>query len=345
MRAKSEKVKSKNAMNRVILGTLALILAFTSCNKDEVKDENVIAVEEQQVELEKKYFLGGEVPVKIEDDGTYSLGGSDTRVFENQLSDSPDSFNEKPAPDEGLTRLGLGGGVRKWTNSTVAYVIKGLSSSVRSELKKSMDEWTNKTNVRFVKRTNQSNYVTISSSGSNSNSGYATLGMSGSRGFIKLGTRATAVVIIHEIGHTLGYIHEQNRSDRDDYIVVNFGNIQNNAKDQFYKSSSASLVTNKLDIKSTMMYSSYTFSKNGKPTITDLNGKILPRRQARLSNLDISGTNSLYRPSGTTGGDTDSCKNVKEWSSSKRYSVGDRVTYKGYLYERDFARWIFIKRC
>ncbi|MGI9552918.1 MAG: M12 family metallopeptidase, partial [Aurantibacter sp.] len=225
-----------------------------------------------------------------------------------------------------------------------AYVIRGLSSSVRSELQKSINEWTNKTNVRFVQRTNESNYVTISSSGSNSNSGIATLGMNGSRGYIRLGTRATAEVIIHELGHTLGYIHEQNRKDRDDHIIINYQNIQNNAKDQFYKSNSAVLITNAFDVNSTMMYGSFTFSKNGRPTITDLNGNLLPRRRARISSLDVAGTNNAYPSGGNSGGD-DSCSTAEEWSRSKRYFVGDRVTYRGSLYERDFTRWNFIKRC
>ncbi|KAG1658260.1 Protein SpAN [Nymphon striatum] len=200
-----------------------------------------------------------------------------------------------------------------------------MSASVRSELQKSFNEWTTKTNIRFKERTNESNYVTISSSGDNSNSGVATLGMFGSQGYIRLGTRATAVVIIHEIGHTLGYIHEQNRSDRDSFVRINFQNIQDNAVSQFFKSNSASLVTSQFDINSTMMYGSYTFTKNGQPTITDLNGNVLPRRQAQVSSLDISGTNAIYPP---VNGNNNSCGDVEEWSSGTRYFVGDRVTYR-----------------
>ena len=349
MKTKSEKMKQTKRMYQAAMASLVFALCLTSCQKEtETTGEDQEAVITQDADFTTKYFLGTEVKVRLEDDGTYSLAGSDVRLFEDQLTATADDFNENPNPEEGLTRLGLGGGVRKWTNSTIVYTIQGLSASVQSELQKSFDEWTSKTNIRFKERTNESNYVTISSSGSNSNSGVATLGMNGSNGFIRLGTRATAVVIIHEIGHTLGYIHEQNRSDRDNYIIINEENIQNDAIDQFYKSNSATLVTSQFDINSTMMYGSYTFSKNGQPTITDLSGNVLPQRQAKVSDLDISGTNSIYPAVDGGGTDVpavDSCDGVSAWSSSKRYAVGDRVTYAGGLYERYFTRWIFIKTC
>lgn len=343
MRISIESLKV-SLFRKFLLSIFALGFIIAGCEKNEPVEEVVESVDEQQETMIQKYFLGGQVLVKEESDGTFSLAGSDTRLFADQLSDSPDNFNENPRPNEGLSQLALAGGIRKWTNNTVAYVIRGLSSSVRSELQKSINEWESKTNVRFVARTNQSNYVTISSSGSNSNSGVATLGMNGSRGFIRLGTRATAEVIIHELGHTLGYIHEQNRSDRDNYIIINYANIQNNARDQFYKSNSAVFLSNAFDVNSTMMYGSFTFSKNGRPTITDLNGNLLPPRRARISNLDVAGTNSAY-PAGNTGGGNDACSSADEWSPSRRYSVGDFVTYRGDLYQRDFTRWNYIKNC
>jgi len=351
MKTKNEKMKRTKRVLQPMFMVLVFVLSFMACDTDADINEPETAAEEVSVDQETKfitkYFLGDEVKVRLEEDGTYSLAGSDARLFEEQLSDTRDSFEENPEPQDDRAALGLGGGVRKWANSTIVYRISGLSSSVRSELQKSFNEWTSKTNIRFKERTNEANYVTISSSGSNSNSGVATLGVNGSRGFIRLGTRATAVVIIHEIGHTLGYIHEQNRRDRDSFIRINFDNIQDNAVDQFFKSNSASLVTSQFDINSTMMYGSYTFSKNGQPTITDLNGNVLPRRQARISSLDIQGTNSIYPVAngGDTAGDTDACDGVQAWSPRRRYFVGDRVTYRGNLYERDFTRWNFIKQC
>ena len=347
MKTKMEKGRLSLLKWPLLVSTLTAILLLAACQKEEVENPEATLPEAPRKALIEKYFLGDKVMVQKEDDGTYSIAGSDARLFEDQLTDSPESYDPNPRPDAGEAALALGAGVRKWPNNTVVYRISGLSATVRSELQKSMNEWTSKTSVKFVERTNESNYVTISSSGSNSNSGIATLGMYGSRGFIRLGTRATAVVIIHELGHTLGYIHEQNRSDRDDHIIINYENIQDGARDQFYKSNNATLLTSQFDINSTMMYGSFTFSKNGRPTITDINGNLLPRRQARISSLDIAGTNKAYPGDGggDPGPDPDSCAGVEEWSPFKRYTVGDRVTYRGRLYERDFSRWIYIKRC
>ncbi len=353
MRIKKEKVKHTKKVLLVIMALL-FILPFIACDTDTVSNEPEIAVEDeavvddQETKYITKYFLGDAVKVQLEEDGTYSLAGSDMRLFENQLTDTPDGFEENPEPQDKRAALNLHSGIQKWPNSTIVYRISGLSDSVKSELLKSFKEWTSKTNIRFKERTNESNYVTISSSGSNSNSGIATLGMYGDKSFIRLGTRATAAVIIHEIGHTLGYIHEHNSNDRDDYITVHFENIQDSAMSQFYKSNSTTLVNNEFDINSTMMYSSYTFSKNGQPTITDKNGNVLPTRQAILSSLDIKGTNSIYPPVDSVediGDNVDACSEVEEWSPGKRYYINDRVTYRGYLFERDYTRWDFIKQC
>ena len=47
---------------------------------------------------------------------------------------------------------------------------------------------------------------------------------------------------VHEIGHALGMWHEQQRSDRDDYIRVNWENVNDRYRGQFNKAYTHNLV-------------------------------------------------------------------------------------------------------
>ena len=49
-----------------------------------------------------------------------------------------------------------------------------------------------------------------------------------SRKSIQIGT------VLHELGHLLGLVHEQMRSDRDQHIVVNMDNVRNFYRHNFY---------------------------------------------------------------------------------------------------------------
>lgn len=329
-----------------ILYSLIFLIVFSSCEKDEENLFDKKLETAQPINLELKYFLGSPIKVKKEDDGTYSIGGGDIRLFDDQLSDSPSDFDSDPIPGQNNQKLALSSYINKWPNNTVIYKLNGLSQSVRQEVQASLQEWSSKTNITFKERTTESNYVTIRSSGESCNCGVATLGMYGNSGYIELGTQATALVIIHEIGHTLGYIHEQNRADRDNYIQINYENIQAGAQDQFDIIDNAVFLTSSFDINSTMMYGSYTFSKNGKPTILDIHGNLLPYSQAALSDLDIAGTNNAYP---TTNDETENSKNpclgVQAWGYQKYYDLGERIIYEGDLYERDYSGWNFLRTC
>ncbi len=336
-------MKIKNLINLTKLAALSLGLFIVSCTA-----ENFETIPDSSSnDLVEKYFMGDLIKVEDLGDGSYRL--DDMLFAPGQLSDNNESHVEKPVPGESIAKLGLAGGIRKWPNNTVIYVLdNSLTSNQIRVTDESMAEWTSKTNVKFKERTNENYYVTIKNDGRNCNCGRANLGVNGNRGSITIGTRTSPVVMIHEIGHTLGYVHEQTRSDRDQFVIINFDNIQAGAESQFRRNDRAQLI-GAFDIKSTMMYGSYTFSKNGQPTIVEKStGQPYPRRRAELSAGDIAGTNQVYPGNGGGdggGGNTDSCEGVDEWVAGQQYNVGDRVTYRGFLYERDFTRWNRILEC
>ena len=55
---------------------------------------------------------------------------------------------------------------------------------------------------------------------------FSMIGRQGGKQQISLGNGCGQIgVAIHEIMHALGFFHEQSRRDRDNYITINFGNI------------------------------------------------------------------------------------------------------------------------
>ncbi len=75
--------------------------------------------------------------------------------------------------------------------------------------------------------------------------------------------------ILHELMHDLGFRHEQNRPDRDDYVTIKWDNIKPDSfsQDQFKKYPQGIDYGIPYDSHSIMHYGSRFFSRNGKPTI------------------------------------------------------------------------------
>ena len=79
----------------------------------------------------------------------------------------------------------------------------------------------------------------------------------------------TKGTIQHETMHALGFWHEQSRSDRDEHVTINWGNISNGKEINFSKQSSAiDSLGAPYDYDSVMHYHAHAFSSNGSKTIT-----------------------------------------------------------------------------
>ncbi len=104
---------------------------------------------------------------------------------------------------------------------------------------------------------------------------------------------------MHEILHAVGFYHEHMRSDRDQYITVNWDNIENGMQDQFTKvPASQNRLLTRFDFDSIMIYGTKAFSKNGRNTMTPKvkGAKMIESHFKRsLSPSDVISVNKLYK--------------------------------------------------
>ncbi|CAF3759357.1 unnamed protein product, partial [Rotaria sordida] len=106
----------------------------------------------------------------------------------------------------------------------------------------------------------------------------------------------TAGVIIHEFLHTLGFEHEQSRPDRDDYVRINWDNIQREMRYNFdkYDNIRVNTLNTPYDYRSLMHYGSTAFSINDSPTIEPIQSGVTIGQRNNLSAIDIQAVRLFY---------------------------------------------------
>jgi hypothetical protein len=117
-----------------------------------------------------------------------------------------------------------------WTNNVVPYAFDAnVDETNRQRALDAMAEWEAVANVEFTPWLGEANWVRIRDSTVNSSS----VGMIGGQQIINISDWTWKFIIAHELGHTLGYWHEQSRLDRDAYVQINWENIPDDDEDNF----------------------------------------------------------------------------------------------------------------
>ncbi|CAL1271686.1 unnamed protein product [Larinioides sclopetarius] len=184
----------------------------------------------------------------------------------------------------------------RWTNKKIPFVIDRTLASSTALIQAAMNDYHANTCLKFVPRTNERNYIKLfSGQGCYSYVGMINRGeqpLSLGNGCLYKGT------IVHELGHAIGFFHEQNRSDRDTYLVIYWDNISKGMESQFaLLAPNQNLLLTAFDHDSIMLYGNYAFSKDRKSlTMVAKNGKRLlePYDKSGLTRSDIQRVQKMY---------------------------------------------------
>lgn len=182
------------------------------------------------------------------------------------------------------TQVALG---RRWPNGQVVYDVQGGSDT---RVTGAIGIWAQQTSITFRYRTNETAYIHVELGASGSGCWSNSIGRTGGLQTIHLAPECSQGNAIHELGHAIGLSHEQARTDRDSFIVVDTSQIQTSPTDQRsqFAKIDGSTYSNfgYFDFNSVMMYSSNAFAIGTRPTMTRLDGTTWTGQRAGLSDQD-----------------------------------------------------------
>lgn len=260
------------------------------CNKIQIKDnahpiDHVFPEEFIPRGDVKEINLANGMTVYMDEDSVYFLG--DILFSKRQIVDFDLSAKSAHAK----------GSMYYWPSNIIPYYIgAGFTSADILNIKGGLIMLQNAIDFDFVQCSSyQSDGINFNPSSGNSSpigkqDGGNTINLA-SGGFIS-GT------VAHEVMHSLGYFHEQSRTDRDSYVTINWDNIKSGKAHNFYTFSELGyqgFINSSYDYNSIMHYGSDSFQKEqGLLTITKKDGSRINPNRSYLTQKDIEGLYLLY---------------------------------------------------
>jgi hypothetical protein len=241
--------------------------------------------------------------------GDVGMRVSDLKIFRDRLAGTASTQRRtgSPVPSSDTPN----GSAFKWPGGMVNFRFdptqagnSTITTDKMRQFRDSVAEWAAFANLTFneFSGTPPANYITVQEKADGSEGGFSSsVGMAGGEQFVQIGAHSwNRGTVCHEVGHAIGLFHEQQRDDRDTYVVINFNNINPADQPNFTKLPGGSTAKGAYDFYSVMHYARDALSSNGADTISmqpayaqfiNLIGKVYDRV---LSKLDRAGMALVY---------------------------------------------------
>lgn len=205
----------------------------------------------------------------------------------------------------GRSALVTAGAIKKWPNGYVPYYFSGAwTATEKAAVRTAMKAYSDVASINFTETTARGSYILKVEKGAPAPGCYAagssTLGYVSAPVITLLPEDVTNQgVLIHELGHTLGFDHEHSRPERGQFISINWSNLTSPVTSIMQQVFTSPTNHTPYDVWSVMHYKSYSTAPAGctvidpaKPILTTLKGHSI--LNTKLSSMDIQGLKLTY---------------------------------------------------
>lgn len=193
----------------------------------------------------------------------------------------------------------VSGSSKRWPNGVVPYVHVYGSLDDNFVVNDAIRHWQRRTGLRFVPisastPSSVDHVYFVKGQGCSSS-----VGRQGGRQFVTLEGACSLGNVIHELGHAIGFWHEQSREDRDSFVDILWDNIEPNKEHNFEQHISNGDDVGPYDYGSIMHYGARDFGIADpvtgvrRVTIQTKGGQAIGQRTA-LSAGDVASAASMY---------------------------------------------------
>ena len=200
--------------------------------------------------------------------GDFGIKPEVLKIFRQRLVEQQARTIRGPSP----TAATPPGTAFKWPAGIVPYrfdpaqVSNGtITAAKMQQFRDGVAEWAAFANLHFNEFTGTppANFVTVQENASIGGGFSSSVGMAGGEQFVQFGPDAwNRGTVCHEVGHAIGLYHEQQRDDRDTYVVILTQNIIPGQEPNFAKLPGGSVAQGAYDFYSVMHYARNALSRD-----------------------------------------------------------------------------------